>query len=147
MLNYRDVHGVILVYDITDKPSFERLKYWMDDLEINGNKMEERILVGSKIDREADREISLFKAKKFATEHSLQWAECSAKTGVSVIDMFEMLVKKIIESHDNNPEFRILSSRSTIISAAGAISNTEGKHRKVGTNLMKGVIENRDRCC
>jgi GTPase SAR1 family protein len=44
------------VYDITDKHSFERLKYWMDDLEINGNKLEERILVGSKIDREADKE-------------------------------------------------------------------------------------------
>jgi len=146
---YRDVHGVILVYDITDKNSFERLKYWMDDLEINGNKIEEKILVGSKKDREADnREVSLFEAKKFATERGLQWTECSAKTGDGVTEMFNMLIEKIIHSYENNPEFKSLFSRSTIVTAGEPISQADANHRKVGYKLdSKKARKKTEGCC
>lgn len=145
---YRDVHGVILVYDITDKHSFERLKYWMDDLEINGNKIEEKILVGSKIDREADREVALFEAKKFATERGLQWTECSAKSGEGVVEMFNKLVENIIDSYNKNPDFRALFSRSTVVSAAGPISQADAAHRKKGYKIDgKKMKEKKKGCC
>lgn len=145
---YRDVHGVILVYDITEKNSFDRLKYWMDDLEINGNKIEEKILVGSKVDREVDREVSLFEAKKFATERGLEWTECSAKTGDGVIEMFNKLVEKIIKSYNSNPDFKALFSRSTVVTSGDPISTADAKHRANGYKLdSKKVKKKSGGCC
>ena len=143
---YRDVHGVILVYDITDKHSFDRVKYWLDDLEMNGNKMEMRILVGSKLDRDPDREVSLYEAKKFATERGLEWTECSAKAGDGVIEMFDKLIGKIIESYESNPDFRSLFSRSTVVTAGPSINDADEKHRK-GYKLEVKKKSKKDGCC
>ena len=52
---YKQSHGVILAFDITQPASFESLHYWLNDLEQNGNMKECRILVGNKTDLVAER--------------------------------------------------------------------------------------------
>ena len=145
---YKDVHGVVLVYDTTDRTSFEKAKFWLDDLEMHGNKMEEKILVGSKMDLAAKREVTLFEAKKFAAERKLEWTECSSKTGEGVTEMFEMLLDKIIASYENNAEFRNLFCRSTIVSVGPPISEADAAHRSQGYKLHKDKIgKKKDGCC
>jgi small GTP-binding protein len=113
---YKDVHGVVLVYDTTDKTSFEKVKFWLDDLEMNGHKMEQRVIVGSKMDLITKREVTMYEGKKFATERKLEWAECSAKTGEGVIELFDTLVNMIVKEYEQNDEFKRLFARSTLIS-------------------------------
>jgi len=146
---YKDVHGVVLVYDTTDRTSFEKAKFWLDDLEMHGNKMEEKILVGSKMDLSAKREVTLYEAKKFAGERKLEWTECSAKTGEGVNEMFDMLLEKIIYSYDHNEEFRNIFCRSTIVSVGPPISEEDAKHRQKSYKLSKSNLDKKkkDGCC
>ena len=56
---YRRAAGIILVYDITCKHSFERVKFWLDEFETSGNPNALVIIVGNKVDLEDKREVDL----------------------------------------------------------------------------------------
>jgi Ras-related protein Rab-1A len=49
-LYYRDADGALIVFDTTDKQSFENVKQWLQELEDKAPKNIEIILVGNKID-------------------------------------------------------------------------------------------------
>ena len=44
--------GVILVYDITSRNSFDNLKEWMEQIKINSSKNSLIVLIGNKVDLE-----------------------------------------------------------------------------------------------
>lgn len=56
---YRGAHGIIIVYDVTDRESFESVKYWMEEIDRYANESVISLLVGNKTDREEDRVISI----------------------------------------------------------------------------------------
>ena len=47
---YRDIHGAIIVYDITDSESFKNVKHWIQDLGQNAPEKIVKILIGNKVD-------------------------------------------------------------------------------------------------
>ena len=55
-LYYKEASGAILVYDITDKTSFDRVMHWVNELKQNVEKIQ-MIIVGNKIDLEHKRNI------------------------------------------------------------------------------------------
>lgn len=55
---YRNVDGVLLIFDITDRASFRSIQYWVDELSEKGEDSAELILVGNKNDRKNEREVS-----------------------------------------------------------------------------------------
>jgi len=87
---YRNTHGCLLVFSLDDKNTFERIKYWMTELENNGPKAICLTLVGNKSDLK--RQVSEEEAQKFAQEHHMPYYETSAKTGKGVNDAFQKLV-------------------------------------------------------
>lgn len=91
---YRGSHGIILVYDVTDKQSFNNLKIWINQL----NDMKEKpcIVVGNKLDTDK-REVTHEDAKKILTGYD--YFETSAKNNIGVTEMFEYLIQKV---HANN---------------------------------------------
>ena len=56
---YRKASGILLVYDITNKQSFERVKFWISEIESVGNPYCIIFLIGNKIDLEDNREINV----------------------------------------------------------------------------------------
>merc|ERR1712066_987057 len=57
--HYRNAQGVIFCYDVTNKSSFDNLKSWLEEVEVNCNRPDfVRMLVGNKIDRADERVIS-----------------------------------------------------------------------------------------
>jgi Ras-related protein Rab-21 len=79
---YRDAKGAILVYDVTDRPSFERVRKWTKELRKmvgDGDKICISI-VGNKIDLQ-DRAVDTEEAKKYALSVGAAFLEVSAKTG------------------------------------------------------------------
>ena len=92
----RDANIILLVYDITNKESFENLSLWLKDLtNININEVIVCI-VGNKIDLTEKREVTNEEGQKFGEEHDFIFQEVSAKTGDGFSELFyKSLFEKI----------------------------------------------------
>jgi len=100
--------ALILIYDVTDNDSFDRLNLWIKNIK---DWLEEStitipvILVGNKIDLEDSRVVTREQGNKFAKENGFLFAECSALTGENINYIFNKLVLAILE---NNPKYEEL---------------------------------------
>ena len=84
----KSCHCVIIVYDITDRESFDNLKIWID---ICNNYCEQniiRVLVGNKCEQEDKRKVSYEEGKKFAEKHNLKFYEATYITGKNINNIF-----------------------------------------------------------
>ena len=95
---YRGGNGVLVVYDITDRDSFENLNSWLIEIEKNANKNVYKLLIGNKSDLEDKRKVTYQEGKDFATSNGMQFIETSAKTDSKVKDAFELLTQEIIKA-------------------------------------------------
>ncbi|CAF1356811.1 unnamed protein product [Adineta ricciae] len=96
---YRGAQGAILVYDVCSRDSFRQLDRWIAELDTFSTKMNIiKMLVGNKIDREDDREVTRDEGARFARKHSMLFIEASARTREGVQIAFEELVQKIIQT-------------------------------------------------
>ncbi len=92
----RDANIILLVYDITNKESFNNLSLWLKDL-TNIN-FDEVIfcIVGNKIDLSDKRVVEKEEGEKFGEEHDFIFQEVSAKTGEGFSELFyQNLFEKI----------------------------------------------------
>ncbi|KDE09738.1 hypothetical protein, variant [Microbotryum lychnidis-dioicae p1A1 Lamole] len=106
---YRGAQGVILVYDITARDTFESLTSWIAELDTfagtgSGAKEVVRMIVGNKTDREFSRVVSTAEGEAFAQAQNPPWLfmECSAKKGGEDVTgedgLFSRVVDKIVET-------------------------------------------------
>jgi len=94
----------ILVYDVTNRASFENIdKNWYIEIK-KGSPNISLILVGNKIDLTENRVISREEGESLAEKLQLIYIETSAKTGENINDAFKMLalqiIKRYIETQD-----------------------------------------------
>ena len=116
---YKGANGVLLVYDISNRKSFERVGFWLKELKEN-NKLDDLYLylVGNKKDLEEKRMISTDEGKKFAEDNNIHFIEVSAKTGEGVREVFNNVlngaldkIKKDTEKDDGEEKVRLSSFR------------------------------------
>ncbi len=112
---YRNIHGCLLVYDVTDRESFNALHYWLEDLTEHGNKMERRVIVANKSDLSKERVVTEYEGKVFATMKGVDYCECSAKTGKDVELAFKVLVDNMVSSSITDKLFRQKLLTSSLI--------------------------------
>ena len=103
---YKGANGILVVYDITNKESFEHLSSWLIEIEKNGNKNVYKLLIGNKSDLKDQRNISHEEGEEFAKINGLEFFETSAKENYQVQEAFIQLTKDIIRvvSKEKNPE-------------------------------------------
>jgi Ras-related protein Rab-2A len=92
---FRGSIGAILVFDITDKKSFDDIKEWMDIVKDKSNSPVTFILIGCKSDLESERVITRMEAFSFAKKYDMDYIEASSKTCQNVNLLFELLTNKI----------------------------------------------------
>jgi Ras-related protein Rab-5C len=115
---YRGAAAALVVYDITAPDSFDRAKFWIDELQKNSPDTL-IALVGNKCDRADDRAVSLSEAKKFANGLSLIHIEASAKDGTGVVQVFHDVAKSLLQH-----------ARAAPTVASGGVVNSQGQKQQ-----------------
>lgn len=101
---YRGANGVVLVYDVTDRKTFDHVRHWLKEVEVYcTNEDVVLMLVGNKIDLN-ERKISKEEGMAFARRNNMLFMECSAKTKEGVEQAFEELIQKCIETQSRKRE-------------------------------------------
>ena len=101
---YRNIDGVIIVYDITDRYTYESLGFWVN--EFNGYKKDKDLkilLVGNKKDLEDEREVKEEEGRQYAGELGMYFLETSAmrndnkEINTSIDTLFNEMVKGMLD--------------------------------------------------
>ena len=124
---YRGGNGVLVVYDITDRDSFENLNSWLIEIEKNANKNVYKLLIGNKSDLEEKRKVTYQEGKDFATSNGMQFIETSAKADTKVKDAFELLTQEIIKSTITKDKGMEKKEKTVHLSSGTADLNTKKK--------------------
>ena len=95
---YKDAKVIILVYDITNKASFDNLKnYWFNEIEENSISDVILAIVGNKDDLYENEQVSIDEGKKFAKEKNAIFKRTSALSNRNIESLFLDIAKKIID--------------------------------------------------
>eukprot|EP00013_Stygamoeba_regulata_P026702 CAMPEP_0177649168 /NCGR_PEP_ID=MMETSP0447-20121125/11225_1 /TAXON_ID=0 /ORGANISM="Stygamoeba regulata, Strain BSH-02190019" /LENGTH=206 /DNA_ID=CAMNT_0019151873 /DNA_START=256 /DNA_END=876 /DNA_ORIENTATION=- len=117
---YRSARAAIVCYDLTNKASFNKVRFWVEEL-LASEKNCEIYLVGTKADRvsegEEARAISAATVENYASNINAKVLETSAKTGQNVDQLFntiahdyvakygtEVVKQKNVQLDDNRPQ-------------------------------------------
>ncbi|KAK8792828.1 hypothetical protein WA158_004992 [Blastocystis sp. Blastoise] len=85
---YRGSHGAVLVYDITQRKTFENVEIWIESLRENTQINPELVLVGNKCDLESYREVSKKEGRDLAKKYNIPFFETSAALNIFVDKTF-----------------------------------------------------------
>eukprot|EP00443_Scrippsiella_acuminata_P057614 CAMPEP_0115487096 /NCGR_PEP_ID=MMETSP0271-20121206/60775_1 /TAXON_ID=71861 /ORGANISM="Scrippsiella trochoidea, Strain CCMP3099" /LENGTH=279 /DNA_ID=CAMNT_0002915127 /DNA_START=60 /DNA_END=898 /DNA_ORIENTATION=+ len=92
---YRGAHGIIVVYDVTDKESFNNVKYWMQEIDKYATGSVNKLMIGNKCDLSSKKVVSYDEAKELADSLEVPFMETSAKNAHNVEQAFQQMAKDI----------------------------------------------------
>ena len=153
----RESNGIFIVFDLSDKKSFDDLISWFEEInkaEIN-QKNCVKIIIGNKLDSK-DKEVDNDTAKKLAEENGMKYLPVSAKDGINIVSMFEIMGEaclKIIqkeENNDDNDDNKIIINKEEIKKSKNEENKEEIKEpeKKVINLANKTKVKQKNkRCC
>lgn len=95
-LFYSGADGVIFVFDVTNRQTFINTASWFKDVQQNLDRDWKGIILANKIDLKDNRVIGPRAGQVIADKTGLDYLETSARTGVNVDSLFQLLSKKIL---------------------------------------------------
>ena len=103
---YQDAYVVLLVYDISNKPSFEAIKnHWYQEIKENSPSDVIIVIVGNKTDLYLKEEVNEEEAKNFSKSINALFKLTSAQNGQGINELFEMIGEYIL-TMPNFEEFK-----------------------------------------
>ena len=97
-----DSRAGIIVFDLTDRESFENVRKWYDIIKKVVLPNIILILVGNKVDLSDERKVSIEDGMGLAKELGGYYMETSAKTNENIDDLFEWIALQIINTNIEN---------------------------------------------
>jgi len=116
---YRGAHGVILMFDVCRKPTFDALEGWLNEVRSRCDESAAIVLVGNKVDADG-REVSYETAVAWAKKNSLPYIETSAKRDVMITDAFITLVATVA---GRTGEISLLLKKAKVMSGQSVATN------------------------
>ena len=114
-INYlKGTDGALLVFDITNKETFELITSWLDDIKQNNKMNVGKILIGNKSDLDSERTVTKEEAESFAELIQCKYYETSAKTGENIQEALDEIAKIAYmewkTSHSNRESLKLSAS-------------------------------------
>ncbi|KAH7297212.1 hypothetical protein KP509_26G059100 [Ceratopteris richardii] len=104
---YRGAMGILLVYDVTDKATFDNVRNWIKNIEQHAAENVNRVLIGNKADMDpSKRAVTTAEGQALADEFGLKFFETSAKTNLNVENAFYTIardIRKRLVENDSKP--------------------------------------------
>mmetsp|Transcript_5516 Transcript_5516/g.7592 ORF Transcript_5516/g.7592 Transcript_5516/m.7592 type:complete len:207 (-) Transcript_5516:372-992(-) len=94
---FRGAQGILLVYDVTDRNSFNSIRNWVSQIQQHADVHVNKILIGNKCDMEDERVVSTEEGSKLAAEYGVQFFETSAKNDINVEKCFVTIAREVKE--------------------------------------------------
>jgi len=116
---YKGAHAILIVFDITDRESFEHVRNWMADIDKFAKEGVLRILVGNKCDLENSRQVRKEEGNEIANKYGIKYIETSAKETTNIEDLFISTAKNLLSKQ---------------VSSSGVVKGTQSG--KTGIDLM-----------
>eukprot|EP01016_Furgasonia_blochmanni_P002006 TRINITY_DN10798_c0_g2_i2.p2 TRINITY_DN10798_c0_g2~~TRINITY_DN10798_c0_g2_i2.p2 ORF type:complete len:148 (-),score=6.51 TRINITY_DN10798_c0_g2_i2:36-479(-) len=118
---FKGACGVVVVYDVTNRESFDNLMKHLDSAEKNAPEGTPIILVGNKIDAKEKRIVRQENALDFAKIKRLELYEVSALTGENVDSAFNRIAQKIVAAFKVQPQLQTTPNTGTIKTSINAL--------------------------
>lgn len=99
---YKGAHGIVVVFDLTERNSFEHVQNWFQEIKKNAGETVVKILVGNKVDLQESRAVQKSEGEALARSLGVLYVETSAKTGENVDSVFMNLSKQIYDTLPEN---------------------------------------------
>jgi len=99
---FKGAQGFLIVYDITNKTSFDNIEKWIDEI-LKVVQSPIIILIGNKSDLNEERKVSIEEALQKAEKYNFDFYEVSALDGKNIDFIFINLAYKILKKRENNP--------------------------------------------
>ena len=99
---YKGAHGIILIYDVTNRKTFENIRKWLNQIKEETSNKISIILVANKIDCDEDlRVVSKEEGEDLAKNAGLPIYEASAKDSINVNESFQFLIEEVAANSSN----------------------------------------------
>jgi small GTP-binding protein len=92
---YRGALGGIIVYDVTNRQTFQSIDYWVEQIRDKAMQGVAMLLIGNKSDMWEDRQVTEEEGRKLAETLKMPWLETSAKNGDNVQEAFQTLMETV----------------------------------------------------
>ncbi|TXT55272.1 MAG: hypothetical protein BAJATHORv1_40183 [Candidatus Thorarchaeota archaeon] len=116
---YRAARGLVLMFDITDKKSFEDLPKWIQEAESNIGHSVPIILVANKVDLD-NHAIEIHEIERYAEFIGAEYILASVKTGENIDNVFVKIGEALYNNRE--PSTRTGSENVSCISTVGRAS-------------------------
>ena len=129
-----NANGILVVFDLSDEKSFNDLNFWIEEINnVVEDKNVVKILVGNKSDI-PEKKIENQKVLDYANEHNMKYLSVSAKDGVNIEYLFEVIgvdcVKKIKNEQKRIEEEELNKNNNEESHNLSAISKKGNKKSK-----------------
>lgn len=94
---YRGSNGIILVYDVTNRDSFDHISYWMKEVDRLAAPDVCRLIIGNKSDLKEKRAVSTEEGQALAQQYGVGFLETSARENNNVDSMFIKMAENMRE--------------------------------------------------
>ena len=138
---YKNSVCALVVYDITNRQSFENVKAWIEDCKSQSPSTILMALVGNKIDLDSSRAVSTEEGEDFANMNGMPFFETSAKSGENIDSIFTNTATEICH--------KIEKGCYDVTNDSCGIKVGINESRKTVSGMMTNVIQKDEgkKCC
>ena len=133
---FKEATVTLIVYDITNKSSFEEIKkYWMSLVRDNGPKEIIMYIVGNKSDLFEREAVNEEEVRNYAQKENILFWSTSAKDATGINELFLEIGNKYLSEFKNSEEIKERKQRkkeANTVNLENSLDNNKGSNNKKG---------------